>query len=53
MSADREIMRAALDQLKHATAEIRARLDKPRAPLGQWPQRAAAYADLIERLARL
>lgn len=51
--ADRALIVAALDQAEAACTELRARLAKPRPVLGQWPQRLAAHADLIERLARL
>ena len=51
--ADRQIITAALDECEQACTELRARLAKPRAVLGQWPQRLAAHADLIEALARL
>lgn len=50
---DRDIMRAALEQLEHACQEIRTRIDKPRATLGQWPHRASTYARMIEELNRL
>ena len=51
--ADRALITAALTEAEAACAELRARLTKPRAVLGQWPQRLAAHADLIERLSKL